>query len=88
MKVIAWPARQRAGQPPKNFHTIKIFLPKIPGLGVEVFPGLHPFRPVAPVGSFRPKDPRIEGRNILLVGRFSKPQKTDFRSRPSRGRQV
>ena len=45
-----------------------------------------PRAPSLPPGGARPlfpeKNPRIEGRNILLVGRFSRPQKTDFRSRP------
>jgi len=37
--------KKRAGQSPKNFPTNKIFLPKIPGLGAEIF---HPFNSLRP----------------------------------------
>ena len=38
-------SKKRAGQSPKNFPTNKIFLPKIPGLGAEIF---HPFSSLRP----------------------------------------
>ena len=70
-------SRKRAGQSPKNFPTNKIFLPKIPGLGAEIF---HPFNSLRPaqLNRFPEKIPKktagFRGRKILWVGRFSKPQ--------------
>ena len=48
----------------ENFPTIKIFLPKIPGFGAEVFPTITNFRPVEPARFFRSKNCRIEGRRF------------------------
>ena len=70
-------SKKRAGQSPKNFPTNKIFLPKIPGLGAEIF---HPFNSLRPaqLNRFPEKIPKktagFRGRKILWVGRFSKPQ--------------
>ncbi|MSU49073.1 MAG: tetratricopeptide repeat protein [Opitutus sp.] len=67
---------ERAGRSPKNFPTNKIFLPKIPGLGAEVFPMINHFHSVEPAAF---SDQKATG---LRVGRFFCQE--DFPSRRKR----
>ena len=64
---------KRAGSSPRKFPTNKIFLPQILGSGPMFSTRLiSSARHSSTV--FRLLKPPVEGRKILLVGRFSKPQ--------------